>query len=281
MNVKQFNRSIDIQEYLDGLRKNGMSIGFVPTMGALHKGHASLIQKAKEENDLVICSIFVNPLQFNRKEDLENYPNRTKEDISLLNEFECDILFLPSPEELYQEKPDLNYDFGSIAVGMEADFRPGHFQGVAAVIERFFTILNPDRAYFGEKDYQQLAIVKWLVNLKGFSTQVVGCPTIRFENGLAMSSRNFNLSQEELETASLIYQLMNYCKQHKEEKTPIQLMEHGLKQLKNDFKTEYFQIVDEDTLKPIESWEDTERPRVFVAAYLSTVRLIDNMSLID
>jgi pantoate--beta-alanine ligase len=279
--MKQFQDSNTIQEYLHSLQKKQNEIGFVPTMGALHQGHLSLIEKAKAENDFVVCSIFVNPLQFNRIEDLKSYPDRREEDIKMLESVNCDILFFPSKADLYQQDPTLDYNFGSLAKGMEADYRPGHFQGVAAVIDRFFSLLHPDRAYFGEKDYQQLAIVKWLAKEKNYGTKVVGCETVRFKNGLAMSSRNYNLADDEFEKAALIYQLMNYCKDHKQQYTPKQLCTYCLAQLAKDFQAEYFTIVDGKTLEPISKWSDSDCPRVFVAAYLGTVRLIDNMSLID
>lgn len=263
------------------LRKHSISIGFVPTMGALHEGHLALIRRAKAENQRVVCSIFVNPLQFNRQEDLTSYPNRMEEDKKMLESVDCDYLFTPSREDLYEKEPDLNFSFGSLGVGMEAEYRPGHFEGVAAVIDRFLDILEPDRAYFGEKDFQQLAIVRWLVDQKGVDTKIVGCKTERFPNGLAMSSRNYNLKPNEFEQASEIYRLMQYCKTQIPDKSPQELSAYGLEKLQDNFEPEYFTIVDEESLKPIEKWSDSAKPRVFVAAYLSSVRLIDNMSLID
>jgi pantoate--beta-alanine ligase len=279
--MKQYNTSKEIQTELKELRKNSTSIGFVPTMGALHEGHLALIRRAKAENEVVVCSIFVNPLQFNREEDLTSYPNRMKEDKKMLESVDCDYLFTPSREDLYKEEPNLNFNFGSLGIGMEAEYRPGHFEGVAAVIDRFLDILRPHRAYFGEKDFQQLAIVRWLVEQKGADTEIIECKTERFPNGLAMSSRNYNLKPDEFEQASEIYRLMQYCKTQLPQKTPQELSAYGLEKLQENFEPEYFTIVDEDTLKPIEKWSDSARPRVFVAAYLSSVRLIDNMSLID
>lgn len=279
--MRQYNSSKEIQTDLMKLRKRSTSIGFVPTMGALHEGHLALIRKAKAENQRVVCSIFVNPLQFNRQEDLTTYPNRMKEDKKMLESVDCDYLFTPSKEDLYEEEPAMNFNFGSLGVGMEAEYRPGHFEGVAAVIDRFLDILEPDRAYFGEKDFQQLAIVRWLVDQKGADTKIVGCKTERFPNGLAMSSRNYNLQPNEFEQASEIYRLMQYCKTQIPKMSPKELSAYGLEKLQDNFEPEYFTIVDEDTLKPIEKWSESAKPRVFVAAYLSSVRLIDNMSLID
>jgi len=279
--MKQYTTSKAIRSELEQLRKNSATVGFVPTMGALHQGHLALIKRARAENKFVVCSIFVNPLQFNRQEDLKSYPNRMEQDKKMLESVNCDYLFTPSKEDLYAKAPNLDFEFGSLGVGMEAEYRPGHFEGVAAVIDRFLDVLQPDRAYFGEKDYQQLAIVKWLVEQKDSNTEIVGCETERFPNGLAMSSRNYNLKEAEFEQASEIYKLMQYCKRHLHQKTPQELSTYSFEKLKEDFKPEYFTIVDEETLKPIQSWSDTAKPRVFVAAYLSSVRLIDNMSLID
>ncbi len=279
--MKQYNTSKAIRSELEQLRKNSATVGFVPTMGALHQGHLALIKRAKAENKFVVCSIFVNPLQFNRQEDLKSYPNRMEQDKKMLESVNCDYLFTPSREDLYAKAPNLDFEFGSLGVGMEAEYRPGHFEGVAAVIDRFLDVLQPDRAYFGEKDYQQLAIVKWLVEQKDSNTEIVGCETERFPNGLAMSSRNYNLKEAEFEQASEIYKLMQYCKRQLHQKTPQELSTYAFEKLKEDFQPEYFTIVDEETLKPIQSWSDTAKPRVFVAAYLSSVRLIDNMSLID
>ena len=277
--MKHFSRSEVLWSYLSIARNEGLTIGFVATMGALHEGHIALIERAKKENTLVVCSIFVNPLQFNRKVDLDEYPDRLVEDTALLEKANCDILYTPSKEDIYPNQPDLNFDFGSIGKGMEAEYRPKHFEGVAAVINRFFELLHPTRAYFGEKDYQQLAIVRWLTEEKQFNTKVIGCETIRFDNGLAMSSRNFLLAEDEFETASKIYQTLQFCKENRLNFQPKELAAKCFKMLEKDFDPEYFIIADELTMKPLTNWSDSENPRAFVAAYLSTVRLIDNLSL--
>lgn len=277
----KFENPKAIQSHLEKLAKEGKQIGFVPTMGALHYGHMALIRRAKKENDIVICSIFVNPLQFNRTEDLTNYPNRLKEDSEMLAEVGCDILFTPNKEELYTNQPLDDFNFGSIAQGMEAEYRAGHFEGVAAVIERFLSILSPHRAYFGEKDYQQLAIVRWVKEHFNFNTEIIGCETVRDENGLAMSSRNYLLEEKDYITASKIYQLMKYCQTQVGKQAPQELAKHCFEALKENFKPDYFEIVDEGSLKPIKSWTESKKPRVFVAAYLNSVRLIDNISLVD
>jgi len=281
MPMRSFSKSFEIHSYLKEMRSNGKKVGFVATMGALHEGHMALIEEAKADSDIVVCSIFVNPQQFNRAEDLNNYPDRINEDVELLLNHKCDILFKPEYDQIYPKEPDLNFDFGSIGMGMEAEYRPNHFEGVAAVISRFFEIIEPEYAYFGEKDFQQLTIIKWLTKLKGFNTEVIGCKTKRFDNGLAMSSRNYLLDTNEFDTASKIYKTMLFAKQNQSQLSPKQITDRCLNMLSEEFQTEYFVIADELTLKPIHSWTDTERPRVFVAAYLGSVRLIDNLSLIN
>lgn len=276
--MRIFKKASEIKAHLKGLPKNS-SIGFVPTMGALHQGHSALIDRSVDENDFTICSIFVNPLQFNRKEDLDSYPDRLQADREMLSEHACDILFQPPKEDIYSDEHRLTYDFGSIGLGMEADYRPGHFQGVAEVIHRFFNILEPSRAYFGEKDYQQLAIIRWLTERYQHEVDVVPCKTIRDKNGLAMSSRNYNLSEEEYQQAGEIYQTLQYCKQYKGQKAPEQLAKECFIKLTVNFKPEYFTIADQYTMKPLESWEDSDHPRAFVAAYCGNVRLIDNLAL--
>lgn len=276
-----FTKSEEIRSFLADHKDAGKKIGFVPTMGALHDGHVSLITEAKKNADLLVCSIFVNPLQFDRKEDLDNYPNRINEDKKVLEEAKCDCLFIPDVKEIYPKPPEKTYNFGSIGKGMEADYRPGHFNGVAAVIERFFEILQPDSAFFGEKDYQQLAIVRYLAASLGSKTKIIPCATKRYPNGLAMSSRNFRLSEAHLKTAAEIYSILDFAKRNKNTMSPQELKVSCLAQLNSFFKVDYFQIADEETMIPLENWTDSDKPRAFVAAYLNGVRLIDNLSLID
>jgi pantoate--beta-alanine ligase len=279
--MKIFTDSKEINSFIAEQKKQGYSFGFVPTMGALHAGHISLLEQAKKENDKVICSIFVNPLQFNRKEDLDNYPDRFEEDKKMLEQHGCDVLFYPETSDMYPEKPAMDYDLGLLDTVMEGEHRPGHFKGVVAVISRFFEILEPNKAYFGEKDFQQLAVIRWLVEHEKSEVTIVGCSTVRFENGLAMSSRNYLLSEADKEVAAQIYRTLQYAKEQKGKVAPKDLMGECLKQLENDFDTEYFEIVDERTFESIENWSESTSPRAFVAAYLSGVRLIDNLSLIN
>lgn len=271
--------SLEAENAVNICRQRGMSIGFVPTMGALHQGHAALIKRAKEENEFVICSIFVNPIQFNNPSDFEKYPIRLEEDFAILKSLHCDAVFLPTKEDIYPEEPFTDYDFGSLTKEMEGKFRPGHFEGVAAVIERFFKILNPDKAYFGDKDFQQVAVVQWLVKKHQFATKIIPCETERFENGLAMSSRNFLLSDEDRETASEIYQWMMHCKNEVGKTSPVDLMQNAKTFFSESIALEYATIVDQESLELIQNWSESNKPRAFVAAYLSGVRLIDNLAL--
>lgn len=273
-----FRSSAELKEFLSGLPK-GTTTGFVPTMGALHNGHAALVKQSVNENDVTICSIFVNPLQFNRREDLDSYPDRLEADRQLLEESNCQVLFTPTADEIYKDESRLECNFGSIGKGMEAEYRPGHFEGVAEVIHRFFTILDPTKAYFGEKDYQQLAIIRWLTKEYNHKTEIVPCETVRDKSGLAMSSRNYNLSPDQYNMASEIYEVLNFCKDHMSEYKAEELEKICIKKLEHNFRPEYFKIADQYTMKPIENWSDSTSPRAFVAAYCGDVRLIDNISL--
>ena len=277
--MEQFISSASLTTHIKPLYSEGKTIGFVPTMGALHEGHLDLVRRAREESDIVICSIFVNPLQFNRKDDFDAYPDQKQADLILLRNIGCDIVFMPTKEDLFSVEPMLEFDFGSLGKNMEAEYRPGHFEGVAAVVARFFELVKPTRAYFGEKDYQQLAIIKWLVNKMQYSTEVVACRTSRDEFGLALSSRNLLLTKSEIERASEIYQTLLYCKSNMEYYKPDLLAKRCYLKLEKYFQPEYFVIADENSLVPLKNWSDSGRPRAFVSAYLSNVRLIDNLSL--
>lgn len=260
-------------------KENGLSVGFVPTMGALHEGHLMLIRASQKENDKTVCSIFVNPLQFNRKEDLENYPNTMEQDLEMLENEGCDLVFVPNAEAFYDGVVIPTYDFGLLGKTMEALHRPGHFEGVAAVINEFFKTLLPTRAYFGEKDFQQLAIIKWLVAKENFPVNIVACKTVRAESGLALSSRNLRLSADGRQLAASIYETLHYCKNSKSNFSPTTLVTSAIDKLKNTFDVEYFEIVDGENFQQVDKWEESANPRAFVAAHLEGVRLIDNLSL--
>lgn len=264
-------------------KKAGKSIGFVPTMGALHRGHLTLVEEAVSQCDVVVVSIFVNPAQFNNPEDLKKYPRSLENDLKLLAE-SCPpaIVFVPSAEEVYGKTISMqHFDFGLLAKVMEGKYRTGHFDGVGTVLKLFFDIVKPDKAFFGEKDFQQLQIVRKLVETTRQPLQIVGCPISREPNGLARSSRNERLTAEQRGKAAFINQTLQGAKNHFGTKSATFVAEWVEDQFaKNqDLKLEYFEIADSETLKPIEQKEEGRFYRAFVAAYLNDVRLIDNIAL--
>jgi len=262
--------------------QNLYSVGFVPTMGFLHTGHGSLIESSLIDNGLTVCDIFVNPLQFNEKSDYDNYPVNIDKDIRFLENIGCDVLYLPDYNDIYPEGHiPLQYHFGHLETVMEGKFRQGHFQGVAEVVRILFEIVKPDKAYFGEKDFQQLKIIESLVNQFGFQIDIVPCPIVREHDGLAMSSRNSRLSQKEREAAPFIYNQLLFCKTHYTGFSPEELKvtiednfsNHSLLNL------EYIDFADRNSLLPFSEWNDVQSAGVFIAARLGNVRLIDNMLL--
>lgn len=263
--------------------QHSREIGFVPTMGALHQGHLSLIQKSIEENPLTVVSIFVNPTQFNDPADLEKYPRNHEKDLAVLNQLEGKpFVFLPEVSDIYTNGAvSEDFNFGPIETVMEGKFRNGHFNGVGTVLTKLFDIVTPTRAYFGEKDFQQLAIVKKLTSLKNLPVQIVGCPIVREKNGLAMSSRNSILSQKDREEAAFIYQILKEIQEKFHTHTLGQLKEIVAEQfLQNpNLELEYFEIADEDTLQTATEKNKTIRYRAFIAARIKGVRLIDNIPL--
>jgi pantoate--beta-alanine ligase len=277
--MKVIETKEEIQEEIQLLLKNHKSVGFVPTMGALHRGHLELVERSLAENDVSVCSIFVNPLQFNKKEDLDKYPNRLEDDLKFLEDLGCDFVFTPVASEFYEGVEGTTFEFGILEEVMEATNRPGHFEGVAAVVHELFNCIKPTIAYFGEKDYQQLAIVKHVVKAEQLSVVIECCATVRAESGLALSSRNLRLSEEGIETASYIFKALTFCKENKHIFDPETLAENAYTMLNENFDVEYFEIVDENSFEIIGDWEETTSPRAFVAANLEGVRLIDNMSL--
>ena len=274
-----FERKKDIIQFINQAKANGKSIGFVPTMGALHAGHLALVSEARKQCDLVVASVFVNPFQFNNPEDLKKYPRTFESDRKMLEEIGCDAVFFPSFEEMYPDEVEENYDFGSLEMIMEGVTRPGHFNGVAIVVKRLFDLVQPNKAFFGKKDFQQLAIIKALVKQTGSSIQIIGLDTVREKNGLAMSSRNIRLSAQERETAAELSRALNFIKQNKNDFTPAQLEAEAINRLKPNFRIEYIQIVDGYSLQPITDWSESEYPVVCVAAFIGDLRLIDNLEL--
>ncbi|MCO6499386.1 MAG: pantoate--beta-alanine ligase [Vicingus serpentipes] len=271
----------DLRAFLN--QKKNQTIGFVPTMGALHKGHLSLIDFSKKQNDITVCSIFVNPTQFNNQEDLINYPKNTALDIQLLEKSPCDVLFIPSVEEIYPQPENTVFDFGPLSNVMEGVYRPGHFSAVAVVVKRFFEIIQPSIAYFGEKDFQQLAVIRALVEQLKLPIKIVGCPIVREKNGLAMSSRNQRLSDEEKQKAGIIFKALNDIKNNHKHDTLPRLKEKAAATITHDatVQLEYLEIADGQTLQPIKDWSETNYPVAFVAVKIGPVRLIDNMTIIS
>ena len=278
--MKVFKKTHDFQIWHEKLPKNS-KIGFVPTMGFLHDGHLSLVKEARAKNDFVVVSIFVNPIQFNNKEDLQNYPRNEEKDLQMLEENNVDIVFMPSVEEMYPEPAKETYSFPHIDQIMEGALRPGHFNGVAVVVSRLFKIVKPTNAYFGKKDYQQFLLIKELVKECHFDIEIVGMPIVREKDGLAMSSRNARLSAEERKTAPIIYSVLKEAKQLLEDFDVEEVCEKCSAMLSENekIKLEYFIIADAETLKPLKSKKDALHANAFVALWLGNIRLIDNIEL--
>lgn len=268
-----------LDEMLQPFRLAGKTIGFVPTMGALHEGHATLVKRCAAENDLCVVSIFVNPTQFNNIEDLKHYPRTPEKDYLLLESIGTDIIFAPSVEEVYPEPDKRVFDFGMLDKVMEGHFRPGHFNGVAQVVSKLFTVVRPDKAYFGEKDFQQLAIVREMVRQLQLPVVIVGVPTVREADGLAMSSRNQRLSEEEKKNASKIQRVLRASDAMRGGYTPGQVADYVVGEINNvpGLSVEYYEIVDGNTLQPISSWEKTAYAVGCIAVFCGDVRLIDNI----
>ena len=274
----------DLISIIGKKRKAGLSIGFVPTMGALHAGHISLLETSKRENRLTVCSIFVNPTQFNNQKDFDNYPVTIEKDIYLLEKAGTDTLFFPSPDEIYphtMQKPGL-YDLGYLETILEGKYRPGHFQGVCQVVHRLLEIIRPDNLYMGQKDYQQVQIIKKLLALTGLneSVKLRVCPTMREPDGLAMSSRNLRLSEEDRKKAVAISQALNNIKENLKRKSIDLLIAEAKDFLTmRGFKTDYIEIADARTLEPVKNWDGTQKMIALAAAALNEVRLVDNLML--
>ncbi|MBN8717876.1 MAG: pantoate--beta-alanine ligase [Sediminibacterium magnilacihabitans] len=277
-----FKKAGELKQYLSGHVLTGQKKGFVPTMGALHEGHISLIERCRQESDLVICSIFVNPAQFNDPADFEKYPITIENDILLLEKAGTDILFLPSVNEIYPNgNPTEHYTLGDIETLLEGRFRPGHFQGVCQVMYRLLKIVEPQLLFMGQKDYQQCMVIQQLLRLMGSTTQLVISPTQRESSGLAMSSRNMRLSEKGKETAAAIYQALQWIKAHLQQGTTNDLIQHAgsLLTTAGFDKIDYISIAHAETLVPVDSWDGHTPLVALAAAFLEDVRLIDNLSL--
>ena len=278
--MKIFKTKLELVQFLSSDKKL-QSIGFVPTMGALHEGHLQLIKQSKKECEITICSIFVNPTQFNSVSDLENYPNTIKEDLLKLENLNCDIAYVPNADDLYEKNEKAKeFDFGTLSTTMEGEFRPGHFNGMANIVDKFFKIIKPTKAYFGQKDLQQLQIVKCLAKQTGSEIEIVGVATVREKNGLAKSSRNILLTAKGKKDATLIYECLSYCRINKNK--GIKLLKSHIKNKfaeNKNFKLEYIEFVDLNTMLPITKWEKENENAICIAAYIYGVRLIDNIIL--
>ena len=277
-----FDKKSELTSHINDLKIQDKSVGFVPTMGALHQGHLSLIEQARYENDIVVASIFINPTQFDNQEDLLKYPKTLESDLNRLKEAGCDFVFVPTVKEIYSEQVEAkNFDFGGIEFEMEGKFRSGHFDGVATIVKELFEIVNPTIAYFGEKDFQQLQIIKKLVELEELSITIKGCPIYREKDGLAMSSRNMRLSDDQRKVAPFIFNILTKAR----EKFKTQNIEKISEWVENQFKNhplldlEYFLIADENSLKPSIYKEISKNYRAFIAVYAGKIRLIDNINL--
>lgn len=279
--IHVFNYITDIQKFLKSEREKGHSVGLVPTMGALHEGHLSLVRRAEKENDIVVASVFVNPVQFNNSTDFEKYPRTPERDIEMLQNAGCDAVLVPSEKEMYPVPVTDKYDFGDLERVMEGVCRPGHFNGVAIVVRKLFEIVMPDRAYFGEKDFQQQAIIRKLVADLSLNLTIVPCDIVREKDGLAMSSRNMRLTPEERAVAPMIYKVLSEVAALKNSLSPDEMKKSALEKYADikDFDIEYVEITDETNLKSIKSWDNCKNARIFVALQLGQVRLIDNLRI--
>ena len=278
-----FTTQADLKAHLESVSSSKKTIGFVPTMGALHKGHLSLMAESLKENDFTVVSIFVNPTQFNNKEDLEKYPRTLESDVEKIKTLNDSILvFAPSVDDIYEGKTiSQSFDFDGLENQMEGKHRPGHFDGVGTIVKRLFEIVTPTNAYFGEKDFQQLQIVKKMVEKAKLPVNVIGRPIFREENGLAMSSRNERLTPEQKQKASFIHQTLLQAKQQfgaKNAKEVSEWVEKTFAQ-QTDFQLEYFEIADELTLLPLETKVEGKKYRAFIAVFVNEIRLIDTISL--
>lgn len=277
-----FTKITELHGYLSQIRVRNKTVGFVPTMGALHDGHVSLIRYSKTACNYTICSVFVNPTQFNDKSDLERYPRMPEKDAALLESAYCDALFMPAVGEMYpQNENKTDFNFGYLDKILEGEHRPGHFNGVAQIVKRFFEIINPDKAFFGSKDYQQVMIVKALVKQMHSSIEIVACPILRESDGLAMSSRNTLLNPEERKTATIVPKLMKKAKEL--------ALTKGIETAKNfvtaelsstaNTKLDYFEICNADTLQVLSQLKPAEKSVAVIAVFVGKIRLIDNLLL--
>ncbi|MDL2289829.1 pantoate--beta-alanine ligase [Paludibacteraceae bacterium OttesenSCG-928-F17] len=278
--MKIIKTKTELQYLIGQLKATGKSVGFVPTMGALHDGHIALVRRCAAENDYCIVSVFVNPTQFNNASDLEKYPRTLTKDAELLEEAGCYLVFAPDAEEMYSNdelENTFEFDFGGLDKVMEGRFRPGHFNGVVQVVSKLFDLVKPERAYFGEKDFQQLAIIRRMVEVMNYPVEIVGCPIIREESGLAMSSRNQRLTEEQRKKAANIYRFLSESLNFAGSKSPEEVSAWVIDSINeiDGLEVEYFDIANAKTLQTIDRWNDNCIG--CIAVYCGEVRLIDNI----
>lgn len=277
--MKTIYKVSDLRKELSTVDREG--IGFVPTMGALHAGHRSLVERARRECATVVVSVFVNPTQFNDKNDLRNYPRTPEADMALLEAAGADYVLMPSVEEIYPEPDERIFDFGQIDKVMEGATRPGHFNGVAQVVSRLFAIVEPAKAYFGEKDFQQIAVIKAMVKQLSLGVEIVECPIVRGDDGLALSSRNTLLDAEHRKAAPRIYAVISQCAARAAEMTPAELTQLVTREVESDglLKVIYFRAVDALTMQQVGAWSDSDRIQGCIAVQAGDIHLIDNVRI--
>jgi pantoate--beta-alanine ligase len=283
MTMQIFNKNIELRDFLASMNSKNSTVGFVPTMGALHEGHLALMSQSIQENDCTVVSIFVNPTQFNNPEDLAKYPRTLEADVEKMSALNDKIIvFAPTVEDIYEGKTtSQSFDYDGLEHQMEGQFRPGHFDGVGTIVKRLFEIVRPTRAYFGEKDFQQLQIVKKLVTKYHIPVEIIGCPIHREASGLAMSSRNERLSSVERKEAAIIYIILKEAKERFQTQESDLVEDWVKKEFKKHplFELEYFVIADESTLLPITFKEKSKKYRAFIAVFVNNIRLIDTITL--
>jgi len=279
--MKVVKTAAELNEEVAKQRASGHTIGFVPTMGALHQGHVSLVDKCLEDKCYAVCSIFVNPTQFNDKNDLKNYPRMPEKDLALLEERGVSLVFMPSVEEIYPTPDNRVFEFGSIDKVMEGAKRPGHFNGVAQVVSKLFEMVKPDFAYFGEKDFQQIAVINAMVKQLCQPVKIVRCPIIRDHDGLALSSRNLLLNEKQRSSAPTIYQALSKAKEvgHSSSIKEVKDMVVDAINANEELEVEYFEVVDADTLQSLSSWDESNNIFGCIAVKVGAIRLIDNIRL--
>jgi pantoate--beta-alanine ligase len=277
-----FKQIAPVKAFLKGLKCGEKSVGLVPTMGALHDGHISLVKACQSKNQVTVASIFVNPVQFNNQNDLLKYPRSIEKDTSLLESVGCDVLFAPENLEMYPRQSTLKLDFGSLDKILEGEFRPGHFSGVALVVSKLFNIIQPDHAYFGQKDWQQFAIINKLADELNFNITLHSVPTLREADGLALSSRNLRLNSDERKKANVFYKALLFAKKAFRDRKNINEVQPTVRAMVQeiaDVRLEYFELVDSINLNRLENFEQSNQPIICIAGYVGEIRLIDNMFL--